>query len=427
MKKTVLVRGPALTQSGYGEHTRFVLRALRLQEDHLDIHVLPVNWGHTGWLATDDEERRWIDSRVEACKKHMEMKLPYDISIQVTIPNEWQRIAPVNIGVTAGIETNKVTPVWLQKANEMDKVIVVSEHAKSGFTDVSYQGHNAQTGEPMELRCMVPVEVAHYPVKSHDDVETPELSLDYDFNYLAIAQWGPRKNLTNLVKWFVEENMDQEVGLVVKTSIKNNSYVDREHAEQLLKSCIPDIPEMKCKVYLLHGDLSEAEMHSLYTHPQIKSLVTLTHGEGFGLPLFEAAYSGLPVVAPNWSGQSDFLNMPFESKSKKSKKKNPLKAMFSEVEYTMGPVPNDAIWKGVIEEGMSWCYPTEGSFKLRMRQMRNNYDKSLDKAKKLQGWVNENFGWEQKHEHLAELLIPDGLLTSQESEWLDALSGVEIL
>ena len=41
MKKEVLVRGPALSQSGYGEHTRFVLRALRAREDEFNIYVLP--------------------------------------------------------------------------------------------------------------------------------------------------------------------------------------------------------------------------------------------------------------------------------------------------------------------------------------------------------------------------------------------------
>ena len=391
MKKTVLVRGPALTQSGYGEHTRFVLRALRLQEDHLDIHVLPVNWGETGWLSIDDEERRWIDSRVEACKNHTNAKLPYDFSIQVTIPNEWQRIAPVNIGVTAGIETNKVAPIWIQKANEMDKIVVVSEHAKKGFTDVVYHGHNPSTGQPVELRCTTPIEVAHYPVKDHQAPETPILELDYDFNFLAVAQWGPRKNVANLIKWFVEENMDQEVGLVLKTSIKNNSYVDREHMEQLVRSCVPDIPERKCKVYLLHGDLTEAEMHSLYVHPKIKAMVSLTHGEGFGLPLFEAAYSGLPIIAPGWSGQTDFLFAPFESKSKKSKGKEVLKPHFAEIDFTMGPVPREAVWQGVIEKDMSWCYPTEGSFKLRMRQVRNSYDKWVEKAEKLKKYIIANF------------------------------------
>jgi len=33
MKKKILVRGPALSQSGYGEHARMVLRALKERED----------------------------------------------------------------------------------------------------------------------------------------------------------------------------------------------------------------------------------------------------------------------------------------------------------------------------------------------------------------------------------------------------------
>jgi glycosyltransferase involved in cell wall biosynthesis len=412
MKKTVLVRGPVLTQSGYGEHARFVLRALRLQEDHLNIHVLPVGWGETGWLSTDDEERRWIDSRVEACKNHLDAKLPYDISVQVTIPNEWQKIATVDIGVTAGIETNKIAPIWIQKANEMDKIVVVSEHAKKGFTETVYQGHNPSTGQPAELRCVTPVEVAHYPVKTHQASDTPILELDYDFNFLAIGQWGPRKNLQNLIKWFVEENFDQEVGLVVKTSIKNNSYIDREHAEGLVRACVPDIPERKCKVYLVHGDLSETEMHSLYTHPKIKSMVSLTHGEGFGLPLFEAAYSGLPIIAPGWSGQADFLYAPFESTAKKSKGKKVYKPMFAEVDFTIGPVQPETVWQGVIEKDSSWCYPAEGSFKLRMKQMRNGYTKWLEKAAKLQEWVQEEFEWDKKHTSLSYMInTPDPALT----------------
>ena len=38
MKTKVIVRAPALTRTGYGEHGRFVLRALRTMQDVLDIH-----------------------------------------------------------------------------------------------------------------------------------------------------------------------------------------------------------------------------------------------------------------------------------------------------------------------------------------------------------------------------------------------------
>jgi len=397
--KKVLVRGPALSQSGYGEHTRFVLRALRLQESELDIHILPTGWGETGWLAIDDEERKWIDSKVEAGTHHLHQKLPYDVSVQVTIPNEWQKIAPINIGVTAGIETNKVSPAWLEMSSVMDKIITISEHSKNGFVATEYHGQNKETGAPMHLKCNVPVEVAGYPVKEYDPVDIT-LNLDYDFNYLAISQWGPRKNMNNLIKWFVEENHDQEVGLIVKTSLKNNSVVDREYIEQVVSQAIPEIEDRKCKIYLLHGDMSETEIHSLYTHPKIKTLISLTHGEGFGLPLFEAAYSGLPIIAPGWSGQTDFLYAPPKTKTKKNKRK----AYFADVDYTLGPIQNEAVWPGVLEKETMWCYPSEGSYKIRLRQMRKQYDKWLTKAKYLQKWVCKEFNWDKKHKDLSYMI-----------------------
>ena len=57
-----------------------------------------------------------------------------------------------------------------------------------------------------------------------------------------------------------------------------------------------------------------------------------------------------------------------------------------------------------------WCYPTEGSFKLRMRQVRKNYDKWLTRAEELQAWVCEEFAWDKKHEKFIELVKQDTVL-----------------
>ena len=67
MKLKVLVKAPLLSQSGYGEHGRFVLRALKTREDLFDIYIQPLQWGKTSWVSehSDDEERQWIDQTVE--------------------------------------------------------------------------------------------------------------------------------------------------------------------------------------------------------------------------------------------------------------------------------------------------------------------------------------------------------------------------
>jgi len=61
-------------------------------------------------------------------------------------------------------------------------------------------------------------------------------------------------------------------------------------------------------IYLLHGDLTENEMSSLYNHSKVKVHVSFTKGEGFGRPLLEASLTGKPIIAPGWSGHLDFLD-----------------------------------------------------------------------------------------------------------------------
>ena len=293
MKRKVIVRGPALSRSGYGEHVRFVLRALRSREDLFDVYLLNINWGNTGWIWDDDEERRWMDKVLLDTMAYIKgtEKPVFDMSVQVTIPNEFERMAPINIGVTAGIETTKVAPQWIEKSQIMDKIITVSEFSKNVFMNTVYEFHNKETGQVVEnFRCTVPIDVVHYPVRDFDPVDI-DLDLEYDFNFLTVAQISPRKNMENTIKWFVEKFKDEEVGLVIKANIMKDCTMDRLNTEQIITNLIEKHKDRKCKVYLLHGTLENGEMSALYKHPKIKAYLTLAHGEGFGLPLFEAAYN----------------------------------------------------------------------------------------------------------------------------------------
>jgi glycosyltransferase involved in cell wall biosynthesis len=367
VKKKVLLKGPLLTRSGYGEQARFALRSLRSREDLFEVFVQPLQWGKTSWSSEMDEERVWIDQTIEKTIAFIQQGGQFDLSVQVTIPNEFQRLAPVNIGYTAGIETTKVAHQWIQKANEMDKIIVVSGHSKQVFENTEYQATNQQTGENVTLRTQTPVEAVGYPVKTFESLPELNLGLSTSFNFLTVAQFGPRKNLLNTIKWFIEEFRNEDVGLVVKSNIAKNCLMDRNRLHADLTNFLRQQGERQCKVFLLHGDMTDAEMHSLYQHSQINAFVSLPHGEGFGLPLFEAAYSGLPVVATGWSGQLDFL-VDAEGREQ-----------FYNVAFDLQQVQKEVVWDGVIVPDSMWAFAREGSAKEQMRACfeRDDYAQQL--------------------------------------------------
>ncbi len=357
MKKKILLKAPILTRSGYGEQSRFALRALRSRSDLFDIFIQPLQWGQTSWVSEEDEEKKWIDHTIEKTIAYAQGGGHFDGTVQVTIPNEWERIAPINIGFTAGMETTKVAHQWIQKGNEVDKILVVSNHSRDTYRNTVYLATHNQTNQQIEVSLTTPIATVNYPVKDHGAPLDLGMKLDYDFNFLVMAQFGPRKNLPNTVKWFVEEFQNEEVGIVVKTNIAKNCLMDRERLFNDMKGMLSQLPERKCKVYLLHGDMSDKEIHSLFEHPQLKAFLTLTHGEGFGLPIFEAAYTGMPVIAPGWSGHLDFLVNKETGVSE-----------FYNVEYDIHTIPENVVWEGVIIKESMWAYPREHSAKQQMRR-----------------------------------------------------------
>ena len=74
MKKKIFVRGPVLSQSGYGEQARFALRALKSREDLFEIYVVAIPWGKTGWVWEEDEFRSWLDQRITATQIELQQK-----------------------------------------------------------------------------------------------------------------------------------------------------------------------------------------------------------------------------------------------------------------------------------------------------------------------------------------------------------------
>ena len=138
MRKTILVKGPALSRSGYGEQARFALRALRTREDVLDIYIVNIPWGQTGLIVEESEERAWIDQTINKTQVYVQNQGTFDLSLQITIPNEFEKIAPYNVGYTAGIETTRLLPSrntpkkYLKTLNMMSATAKPAKRSRAG-------------------------------------------------------------------------------------------------------------------------------------------------------------------------------------------------------------------------------------------------------------------------------------------------------
>ena len=419
MLKKVLIKGPVLSRSGYGEQARFALRALQSRPDLFDIYIVNIPWGRTGQISSDDEEANVIHETLLKTQTYVHQKGQFDISLQVTVPNEFEKIAPINIGYTAGIETTKVSPQWIAKANEtVDRIIVVSDHSKKVFEQTKYDVKDQNGNEHKNWGLQVPVETVNYPVRVF---EPEEVNIDFrtSKNFLTVSQWGPRKNLDNTIKWFVETFADDEdVGLVVKTNTASDSVLDREFTQKRLQSLLNACGPRKCSVYLIHGEMSPGNLAWLYEHPTMKAMINIGHGEGYGLPLFEAAYHGLPLITTTWSGQMDFICKP--------NKKGKQVPRVIKVDYDIKQVQKEAVWNGIIQADSKWAFAKEKHYKSALKDCLEKETHWKNEASALKNYIVENFTEKSIYGAFVEAMEISNPDAEQMNNWLVGLQdGIE--
>lgn len=326
-KPLCVVRAPCATRSGYGDMSRDIIRHI-IEYDKFDVLVHSVNWGDTPMNALDEtnpKDKMILDRFITESVNRQP-----DLFVSITVPNEFEPLGKYNIGITAGIETTIAAAPWIEGCNKMDVVFTISEHSKAVFENSKFQFKTPQ-GATGVLEIKKPLEVLHncidtaiFGKKAPTDSEFTKVldSINESFCYLFVGHWlrgeygEDRKNVPLLIKLFLETfkqvNDKPQPALILKTSSAGFSILDKEEIlskiNQIKESVKLEYNQKLPNVYLLHGELSEKEMNTLYNHPKVKTHVSFTKGEGFGRPLLEASVSGKPVIASGWSGHMDFLD-----------------------------------------------------------------------------------------------------------------------
>lgn len=377
VKRKVLLRAPMLSHSGYGTHSRQIARWL-FGRDDVDMKCVPVQWGITPWMLNSDLKDGFIGKIHKSADGEI---ADADVSFQVQLPNEWDpKLARVNVGVTAGVETDVCNPEWIKCIDTMDHVVVPSAFVKEMFLRTA-QGSGIELDEK-KIR-VIP---ESFIDEVAGDVEPLELDLCTSFNFLAVGQMTgrdaeqDRKNIFNTIKWFCETfKGDKDVGLIIKTNNGRETKIDRKVTMDILRQVLGQVRKgPNPRVHAIHGTLSDAEMAGLYRHPSVKAFLTLTRGEGFGLPILEAAASGLPIIATNWSGHTDFLKL----------------GKFVKLDFELQPVPPVRIDKQIFVQGARWAQVSENDVKRKLRRFRKRSETPTEWATDMQPNIQKSYSHE---------------------------------
>ena len=85
MRPLMLITGPVATRSGYGSHSRDLVRAL-VAMDKFDIHINSLRWGNTPMNALNKENPKDKVIMDRILKENNLPKQP-DVHIQISVPN----------------------------------------------------------------------------------------------------------------------------------------------------------------------------------------------------------------------------------------------------------------------------------------------------------------------------------------------------
>jgi glycosyltransferase involved in cell wall biosynthesis len=197
-------------------------------------------------------------------------------------------------------ETDRLPPDWVEILNHYDRVLVPSR-----FNAAVFEASGIES----------PVHVVPHIARRPQ----PSLSAAADdmFSFYVIATWTSRKAVIDVVSAYLRAfSASDRVRLVIHTT--NVDLIAHERFAR--NGAVPASPQCRTwftlaralagrrsapEIRLSTRVLSRGEVDAL--HAGCDCFVLLSHGEGWGLPAFEAAAAGKPVIVTSWGGSLDFL------------------------------------------------------------------------------------------------------------------------
>ncbi len=194
------------------------------------------------------------------------------------------------------------------------------------------------------------------------------------FRFLSVGKYEQRKSLDETIDAFAQVYANTPA---IELIIKSNYFVNHDQKFAALKEKIKNLTN----VQIIWGDMPADEMAELYR--SCDAFVLPSRAEGWGLPLIEAAASGLPVITTMYSGHTEFLSLIQDS--------------VLPVSYTMGDIScpeYQSYYPDKANNWGLWARPDIYSIAGAMQTVCREYDDLFERACANSFVIRRTFTWQ---------------------------------
>ncbi|MBI2839369.1 MAG: glycosyltransferase [Acidobacteria bacterium] len=275
-------------------------------------------------------------------------------------------------------ETDRLPRHWPALLNGLDHLLVPSQW------NMDVCRHNGVT---------VPIDVLPYlpragpPAGDSSFAETTSR----DFIFYTIGNWTNRKAVWNTLLSYLQAFTAQDrVILVVKTSPQDFTggrlAALRGGTEGVVRRIVKRF-RAPAHVHLVTDHLPDSSIAAL--HARGDCFVSLCHSEGWGLPAYDAAAAGKPIIMTGFGGQLDYL-------------RDDLAYL---VDYRLVPV-DDPPGRPSYAKDQRWAEPDLSHAAFLMREVFSNRSAAEGRGRRLAEHVRRAFDPDALMSRLARVLEP---------------------
>ncbi len=283
-----VMRGAFNRHTGYGHFCRRLIQ--RLRRDGVPLQAIGIV-GPESWA-----------------EENLDPPVPARAVVNCLIPLATERVPGLATVTFSMFEGTRIPPAWRRQSALSDLILVPTESSRLAW--------EAQ-GFPAERLRICPLGVDPEDAAQGGSVAAPtlvdpqgRLVSSYRHRFLNISDFIPRKNILGLLRvWLRSTAPSDDAVLILKLGKGGGDAAMRAELGALLRLAEDGAGKRLAEaapVNLIDRAMSDAEMTGLYraaTH-----YWSMSHGEGWDLPMSKAGAMGLTLVAPRHSAYVDYLD-----------------------------------------------------------------------------------------------------------------------